>query len=114
MTTTISAPDGDISPGFDTVTGVEAVRQRVQQRLRLLRGEWFLDASAGIPYLQGILAQPSGAGLAGQVVAAEILDVEGVAGVRDVVAEFDTATRRLQFSANVETPDGTTSVAVEL
>ena len=110
MTRTLAVIDGDISPGFDTVTGREAVRQRVQQRLRLFQGEWFLDAGVGLPYLQGVLAQSSGGTLVGPIVEAGIRTVDGVTAVRDVVVQVDLATRHLRFSANVETLDGSTAI----
>lgn len=41
-----------------TPTFGQAAVQRIATRLRLFRGEWFLDTSAGTPYHQKILRAP--------------------------------------------------------
>jgi hypothetical protein len=40
-------PDHDLLPTLETVSGVEAFRQRVMTCLSVAKGEWFLDRSAG-------------------------------------------------------------------
>lgn len=41
------------------VSGAEALRQRLKQRLLLFRGEWFLDIDAGVPYFEDVfIKQP--------------------------------------------------------
>lgn len=41
------------------VDGVEALKQRLKQRLLLFRGEWFLDLNAGVPYFSDVfIKQP--------------------------------------------------------
>jgi len=42
---------------FDSVTGLEALGQRVRDRLFTMRNEWFLDTEFGVPYLESILGQ---------------------------------------------------------
>ena len=113
MPRTISAAD-DIATPLAVADGLEALRQRVVQRLRLHRGEWFLDQEAGVSWLGDILRRPIPAGLAAQVIAAEIREVEGVVSVTNVVAELDRTQRRLQFSADVAGDAGTIAVQAEI
>lgn len=46
---------GDIAYPPQWVTGVGAVLQRIRFRLRMFKGEWFLDKRQGMPYYQAIL-----------------------------------------------------------
>lgn len=40
-----------------TPDGTQEVAQRLCQNLRTLLGEWFLDSSLGVPYIQSILVK---------------------------------------------------------
>ena len=117
MSRSLSA-DLDLMPStrgeLPVVEGLEAVRQRVFQRLRFFRNEWFLAANQGVPYLQQIFVQPTPAGLAAQIIVAEILAVRGVTDVTDVDARLDPATRKLALRARVHTPEGVTVVETEV
>lgn len=111
---TLSATGTDISPGFAVVRGTEDIRQRCVQRLRLFAGEWFLDSSAGVPWLQQILTRPVTVGLANSIVSNALASVEGVVRVIDVSATLDARTRAMRFTAILETAGGETSVAAEI
>ncbi len=48
--------DLDITRGrFSLVGGIEEKRQKIENRLGLALGEWFLDTREGAPWLQSIL-----------------------------------------------------------
>jgi len=111
MTRTISTGD-DLAAGFAVVDGLEAVRQRVLQRLRLFRGESFLDAEAGVPYLTDLIGERLPSALAGSIIADQIREVPGVLAVDNVDAQLDPATRQLSVTAEVTADDGTAAVAV--
>ena len=85
---TISAVN-DLAAGFVVVDGVEAVRQRVLQRLRLSLGEWFMAGDEGVPYFEGVFAGNAGVELAAQLIAAEVLRIEDVIAVEVVSASVD-------------------------
>ena len=114
MTRTIAASDTDLADLFGVADGIEAVRQRVRQRLLLYRGESFLDAESGIPYLQGILGERLPRALAAVLIADEIRKVAGVESVVNVDTSFDPQTRRLSVVATVITDDSTITTEVEL
>ena len=106
---TISAVD-DLTDGFAVVDGLEAVRQRVLQHLRLTLGEWFLSPEEGLPYIDGLFADQTGVDLAAQLISAEVQDVEDVTSVEVTEAVLDPASRRLRVELRVGTADGQVTV----
>lgn len=85
----------DGSGNLGMVTSTEAVGQHVRQRLKTFRGEWFLDTTAGVPWLAQIMGSKYDPALAEAVVKAEILDTDGVAEITSFSVGFDRATRGL-------------------
>ncbi|MGX5036269.1 hypothetical protein ACWKX2_11585 [Enterobacter hormaechei] len=86
------------------VDGAERVRQQVEFRLNLWRGEWFLDSQFGTPYLQDVLGKQVTLNGALSAIRTEILAVEGVNGIVEFTYNFDRAERKLsiEFTANTE------------
>ncbi|MGV4796119.1 hypothetical protein [Rhizobium sp. F40D2] len=83
--------DGNLA----TVSDAEAVGQHVRQRLTTFSGEWFLDKTAGVPWLDDILGKAYDPALAESVVKAEILNTDGVTEITSFSVSFDKATRGL-------------------
>lgn len=79
------------------VKNAEAVGQHARQRLQTYEGEWFLDTSAGVPWLEQILGKAYDPALAEAVVKAEILETNGVTGIEGFSVSFDRGTRRLNI-----------------
>ena len=87
--------------------GLEAVRQRVVQRLHFVRGEWFLSDTQGVPYYQELFGQPYNEGLAARVIASEVLKVTGVVNAEVVSTALDsTGGRLLRLELRIETGFG--------
>ncbi len=86
------------------VDGLEALRQRISQRLRFRQGTWKLDKTAGTAQLLGHLSPR----IAGQTITAAIRDEGGdeVTDVVDVEVDLDHNTRVLSYSATVLTVYG--------
>ena len=102
MTRTISAGDTDLAEVFGVASDIEAVRQRVRQRLLLYRGESFLDASTGVPYTSDLLGRRLPNVLASAIIADQVRGVTGVDAVTNVDVVFDPRTRKLSIEATVE------------
>jgi len=83
------------------VTGAHAVGQHVRQRLKTFQGEWFLDTTAGVPWLEQIMGSEYDPALAGAVVKAEILDTDAVTEITAFSVSFNRTLRRLEIR-NVE------------
>jgi hypothetical protein len=105
-------PDGDLQ----FTTGPDAVRQLLQHRLNLIKGEWFLDLDAGVPYFeregvsadQALLGQTFDRQKALRAFAQEISACPGVTGIVSLEVDFDPATRVMEVSWVVTTEFGDT------
>lgn len=75
------------------VTEAEAVGQHVRQRLKAFAGEWFLDVTAGVPWIRDIFAKQYNPALAEAVVKNEILNTDGVTAINSFSVRFDRNTR---------------------
>lgn len=84
-------PDGHLA----VVTDAHAIGEHVRQRLKTFAGEWFLDTTAGVPWLDEILGRQYDPALAETVTKAEILDTEGVREILAFAVSYDQVTRNL-------------------
>lgn len=95
-----------------------AVGQAVETRLLLFLGEWYLDISAGTPYLQGILGKFSkerADGTIQQQVLGTTTDNPNVQAVTDIskyVSTVDPDTRAMNVELSIDTIYGPTAVQI--
>lgn len=94
------AADGDIfldADGVRFTAGIPAVQQGVQIRLNMVRGEWFLNQDAGMPYLTDLLGDASKkrdwSRKMEVAVAAQILDVPGITSITQLTVARNNQTR---------------------
>lgn len=85
----------DDTGNLAVVRDAEAVGQHVRQRLMTYEGEWFLDRTAGVPWVRNILGQQYNPVMAESVLKAEILDTDGVTEINSFSVRFDNSTRGL-------------------
>lgn len=100
--------DGDLVIPVETVTGNEAIAQRVRVRLHLIAGEWFADERLGIPYMRDILGvkNPNIAAIKALIERA-VKETPGVLRVDNLEAVFSAETRSLSVSFEAVADDGT-------
>ena len=79
------------------VAEAEAVGQHVRQRLMTFEGEWFLDTTAGVPWLDQLLGKAYDPALAEAVVKAEIMDTDGVTEITSFSVRFLREQRNLDI-----------------
>ena len=86
------------------IDGLESLRQRVVQRIRFRRGEWFLNILMGLDYrlLEGFTTTLE---LATTAITQEVRSEGGpeIIEIHDVVSTLDHETRRFSYSARIET-----------
>ncbi|HAW2832190.1 TPA: hypothetical protein JLR02_000796 [Escherichia coli] len=90
----------------------EAVAQAIKTRFELWYGQWFLDTTEGTPWLRSVLGKqrPEVYNLA---IRKRILETQGVSSITDFSSTVNSATRRVVFTATIETLYGTTTVTSE-
>lgn len=88
------------------VEGAARVKQQLLIKLRLWRGEWFLDIDFGTPYLQEILGKQLTLSGAIAALRTSILEVEGVQKIDSFSYNFNRSARSLSVSFEASTPYG--------
>lgn len=91
-------------------TDLEGLRQKIVQKLRFFRGDWFLNSQEGIPYYQNILVKPSDAGFVTSILNNAITEEVEVTGLGAVTSSLDPVTREFFYSVQVQTIFGTMGV----
>ena len=92
------------------VDSAEQVRQQLIIKLRLWRGEWFLDTEFGTPYIQQILGKQLTLSGALAALRKSILEVSGVRQILSFEYSFSNSTRKLSVSFTADTPYGIVEV----
>lgn len=86
------------------IDNAERVAQQILITLRFWLGEWFLDTTQGVPYLEYILIKNPNENHIRQILSEAILSVEGVRAVDEITLDFDAKNRRLyvEYSASTD------------
>lgn len=107
--------DGDYTFGGSLndfyIDSPEAVGQAVLTRLRLLRGEWFLDNQVGVPYSTEVLGKTT-LSTADAALRGAILATPGVTALVSYSSTLDN--RQLTVQATINTQYGQTTVSTTL
>jgi len=86
--------------------GLEAIRQNLLQRLRVFRGEWFLDNTIGLPYFQQILVKNPDQAKIDALLINQILSTPGVIQLVSFSSIANFTNRTLQIAFEVITTSG--------
>lgn len=106
--------DYTFGQGDDTwlINSPECVAQAIKTRFELWYGQWFLNVTTGTPWIQSVLGKQSPE-VYNIAIRQRILETEGVLSITEFDTTLNTATRRVTFTATVETLFGTTTVTSE-
>ena len=103
--------NGDMTFGnnkFDFVKDIEAVKQAILTRLKLLKGEWWENTEEGLPLFQEILASRN-IERTKKLIIERIQKTQGVLSVNNIVVTFEN--RILNITASVSTVYGETLIS---
>jgi len=84
--------------GADGSTTPEEVAQHIRVRLRMFKGEWFIDVDEGMPYFDEILEKGITDGRIAGIVSKVILGTPGVAALNSLSLNRDNSTRTLNVT----------------
>lgn len=88
------------------IDNAERVAQQIKIQLLTLLGEWFLDVTHGVPYLEYILVKNPNFELIRQILKEHILKVDDVSAVNSIVLDYDARQRRLSVEYEASTEYG--------
>lgn len=94
------------------INSPETVAQAVKTRFNLWRGQWFLDVTAGTPYIQSVLGKKS-PDVYNLAIRQHILQTQGVSSIISFDTSVNSTTRRVSFTATIDTIYGKTEVTSE-
>ena len=96
------------------VTGTDAIAQHVATRMRLFKGEWFLDRNIGVPYFDEVMVKTQDAALIAPIFRRVIEETPGIESVDRLDVELDSTTRTLSIEGEATSADGPVDLSVEI
>jgi len=78
---------------------LQAIAQHLTIRLRMFRGEWFLDVNQGVPYFQDILGKKGIGNVASILLKRVVEQTPGVVRVEDLNVDFNDRMLTVSFRA---------------
>lgn len=97
-------PNGDMQ----LLDGARRVAQQIKVTLLAFLGEWFLDITFGVPYLEEVLVKTPRPAVVNALFRSAILAVPGVQRVKTLRLDFNRQARSLLVTFDAETPYGLT------
>lgn len=91
--------DGD----FLLIDNAERVAQQIKVKLLTFLGEWFLDTTWGVPYLEYILVKQPNQELIKQILSEQILSVDDVKSLNALELDYQVKVRTLIINYEVST-----------
>ena len=88
------------------IDNAERVAQQILITLRFWLGEWFLNTTDGVPYLEYILVKQPNMAHIRQILTEQIQSVEGVKAVTNMELTFDRRERHLLVEYTADTDYG--------
>ena len=86
--------------------GIESVRQFLRARLRTFLGDWLLDRSVGVPYIEEIFVKNPNPTILDSIFKREILNTPGVVELLEFEMTLDSELRKLSLDFKARTLDG--------
>lgn len=96
------------------IEGPQRITQQIKCTLLTLYGEWFLDTSFGVPYLESIMVKNPNRSEIEAILKDRIIDVPDVTGVRQMAIQIDREMRTLSVEFVATTDYGDLPISIPL
>ena len=91
---------------LQTVSGLDEMRQIVENAVNSFEGEWFFNLNQGIPYFQRIFVKSISMLEVEMIFIDYISELKGVIDILEMDMDFDGTTRSLRIKTKIKTTDG--------
>lgn len=88
------------------IDGADRILQKIRIALQMWYGEWFLDLTKGVPYLEVIFVKQTRQSTIESILRSKIMGVDGVRRILDFSFKPDAQTRRVTVDFVCETTEG--------
>jgi hypothetical protein len=109
------SPTGDYTFGFGNtsfISGVDALAQAINTKLKLFQGEWWENTKEGLPFFQGIAGQ-SNIAVTDLLIKTRILETPNVISIASYQSSIDSL-RHYTATATINTTYGQIQTGVNL
>lgn len=106
--------DLDLLGRASLTDGAERIGQQIKITLLAFLGEWFLDTSFGVPYIESVQIKSPDRASIESIFRARILDVPGVQRVRRLELQIERQLRILRVVFDADTDAGRLDQVVDL
>jgi hypothetical protein len=106
--------DLDLLGRASLTDGAERIGQQIKITLLAFLGEWFLDTSFGVPYIESVQIKSPDRASIESIFRARILDVPGVQRVRRLELQIERQLRILRVVFDADTDEGRLEQVVDL
>lgn len=83
---------------LDIVRDAEAIGQHARQRVMTFQGEWFIDTTCGVPWLDQIMGRQFDPALSESVIKKELIETDGVTAIEAFSLSFNRTLRGLNVT----------------
>ena len=102
-----------VDSSLQLTQGVDSRKQHLEIRLKTFLGEWFLDTTVGVPFIQRLFEKKNPDNLLIQsVLRPEIEATPGITAINNISFKIDRAARKLDITINVESVEGEFSIEI--
>ena len=96
------------------VEDIDQIEQNTKIRLRFFSGEWFLDATKGLPFYDTILVKNPNVPNIDGIIKNEIIETEGAGELLSYDSSYDALTREYDVNFKYRTVFGEAALAFSL
>ncbi|MEW5803904.1 MAG: hypothetical protein AB1847_17555 [bacterium] len=88
------------------ISGIDAIRQHLSQKIKTFYGEWFLHMAIGVPYFQQVFVKNPNLQVIDSIFKREIINTPGIVQLLEFNLNINSSTRVLNLVFKARTDEG--------